>query len=340
MGYSTIIEEFKKLSSTEQSSVLKTLRDMHDVEKADLIYTRGYLFDNKQIGCPYCKSLQYVKYGTDKGSKRYKCKLCKRTFTEFTGTWLSKIQKKELIIPYLKEMQSEKSLDKIRKSLKISKQTAFNWRHKILSSIEDDKNEDDFTGITESDETFFLKSEKGSKITNREPRKRGSRSNSKGISNDHIAVIVTRDRKNQMDITVSNLGRISKKDIENAIGSRVSEKTIMCTDGHVSYKGFAIDNKLEHHVVRANLKEFVKQKKYHIQHINSAHSHIKKWIENRFYGVSAKYLQKYMNWFKLKEKLKSSKNIIEDFVIQTLHDDRAYRRFHNISEDYYKMLQK
>ncbi len=69
-------------------------------------------------------------------------------------------------------MLQEKSLDKIKEALSINKKKAFDWHHKILASLsESDK--DDFTGITESDETFFLNSEKGRPVTHRESRKRG-----------------------------------------------------------------------------------------------------------------------------------------------------------------------
>ena len=55
-------------------------------------------------------------------------------------------------------------------ALSINKKTAFDWRHKVLASLtENDK--DDFTGITESDETFFLNSEKGRFVSHRKSRK-------------------------------------------------------------------------------------------------------------------------------------------------------------------------
>jgi len=101
-----------------------------------------------------------VKFGSDKGSKRYRCKNCKKTFTEYTGTWLENIHKKELLRPYLELMAQEKSLDEIKETLGINKKTAFDWRHKILSGLEESGKEK-FTGITESDETFFPQSEKG-----------------------------------------------------------------------------------------------------------------------------------------------------------------------------------
>ena len=63
-------------------------------------------------------------------------------------------------------MVQEKTLDKIKVELEINKKTAFDWKHKILSSISD-TNDDEFTGITESDETFFLYSSKGIKVKSR-----------------------------------------------------------------------------------------------------------------------------------------------------------------------------
>ena len=53
-------------------------------------------------------------------------------------------------------------------------------------------------------------------------------------------------------------------------------KTILCSDAHVSYKGFAIDNNIEHHALKAIIKQRVKNKVYHIQHVNSTHNKLKK----------------------------------------------------------------
>jgi len=242
---------------------------------------RRYLLDNKLGCCGHCGHRKYVKFGIDKGSQRYKCKSCNRSFTEYTGTWMAGLQRKDKLDAYLALMNQEKSLDKIVASLSINKKTAFDWRHKILAALQDSDEEEDFTGITESDETFFLSSEKGRTVTGRSPRKRGGTSKSKGISNDQVAVIVTQDRKSTLDVTVATMGRLKKVDIENAIGTRIhKDKTILCSDAHVSYKGFAIDNKLEHHPLKGMIKQRVKDSLYHIQHVNSTHNRIKKWIDN------------------------------------------------------------
>jgi transposase-like protein len=326
-----------KLSKPERIKLIQEV-ELADKEQDTLISNRRSLLDNKQGQCPHCGSYKYNKYGMDKGSKRYKCKDCKRTFTEYTGTWLSKIHKKHLAEDYINLMNKEKSLDKIKNALSINKKTAFDWRHKILSGLEN-VGKGKFQGITESDETFFLFSEKGTKHINREPRKRGGKSKKRGINNEHVAVIVTADRISEIDMTVARLGRIKKIDIQKAIGKKVTKQTILCSDSHVSYKGFAIDKKIEHHPIRANLKQYVKKKIYHVQHVNSIDSRLKKWLGNQFIGVSTKYLQKYMNWFKSKEILKNSLNYNKEFAQQSLENVNAWVTFKAIPTQFEKLMQ-
>ncbi|GAB1858760.1 IS1595-like element ISSsu9 family transposase [Flavobacteriaceae bacterium MHTCC 0001] len=296
--------------------------------------------DNKLGCCPHCGHNKYVKFGVDKGAQRYKCKSCKRSFTEYTGTWMAGLQRKDKIDDYLALMHQEKSLDKIKEELSINKKTAFDWRHKILAALQDhDDDDDDFTGITESDETFFLASEKGRAVTDRDPRKRGGRSKSKGIGNDQVAVIVTQDRKSSLSLNVATMGRIKKVDIENAIGSRINkEQTILCSDAHVSYRGFAIDNNLEHHTLKGIIKQRVKDGIYHIQHVNSTHNRVKKWIDSTFWGVSTKYLQQYLNWYRIKEKLKHRNDKLNAFVNKVAQDITVKHKYLAIEDRYQNLL--
>jgi len=337
MDKSQIKEALLSLSNEERISLLADIEK--EVEKhSPLLGKRRENLNNKISCCPHCTSKKYHKHGIDKGSQRYYCTSCKRTFTEYTGTWLAGIHKKGLVTGYLKLMEQELSLDKIKVSLGINKKTAFDWRHKILSGLE---NTDigSFKGITESDDTFFLQSSKGSKLHERKPRKRGGPANQRGISNEQVAVIVTADRNTELDLSVARLGRIKKIDIEKAIGQRISQETILCSDSHASYRGFAIDNDLEHHAIRSDLKQYVKQKMYHVQHVNAIDSRLKSWIEYQFGGVSTKYLQKYLNWFQTKERLKKSKEFLKDFTNRSLEDITARNRYMMINQGYQQLLE-
>ena len=220
------LEEIKKeivtLSEIERERLLKELIELQSSSTSlvKIQESRRFYLDNKLGCCAHCGHSKYVKFGIDKGSQRYKCKCCKRSFTEYTGTWMAGLQRKDKIDDYLALMLEEKSLDKIKVALSINKKTAFDWRHKILASLSEN-GKDDFIGITESDETFFLNSEKGRPVNHRKPRKRGGTSTTRGVSNDQVAVIVTQDRKSNLDLTVATMGRLKKVDIENAIGSRI-----------------------------------------------------------------------------------------------------------------------
>jgi transposase-like protein len=322
------------LPQDEQNALIEELKDFSKTSlSAKCKLSRREILNNKQGSCPHCGHFKYVKLGFDKGAQRYKCKSCKRNFTEFTGTWMAGIHKKDKIDEYMVLMLEEKSLDKIKEELNINKKTAFDWRHKILSSIEE-TDKGSFTGITESDETFLLFSEKGKRTLSRKGRKRGAKAKKRGVNDEQVAVIVTADRAGQHELSVATLGRIKKIDIEKSIGNRISNKTVLCSDSHVSYKGFAIDNTLEHHAIRADLKQYVKDGVYHVQHVNSLHNRLKKWLNEQFWGVSTKHLQQYMNWFRMKEALKGTAQPLTELANRTILDVKARARYFEIDAKY------
>jgi hypothetical protein len=168
-------------------------------------------------------------------------------------------------------------------------------------------------------------------------RKRGSSACTKkkcGVPDNKVAVIVTADRGNEMSLCATTMGRIGKDDISRSIEGKLPETITFCTDGHVSFKGFALDNKLNHVVLRADLKQHVKKGVFHIQNVNSIHHRLKKWIDNTFWGVSTKYLQNYLGWFRLNEKLKGSANIVKELYVKTMQDTDTLKRYNYIDVSY------
>lgn len=297
MTYQEILEAALSLSPAERESLVSSLSSSSQDEAPSPRLSR--LLD-KQGVCPHCGGRHYYRFGKDKGAQRFKCKDCGRTFTEYTGTWQEGLHKKVLVGRYLELMSEQKSLDKISSILKINKKAAFDWRHKILGTFRQDKG-DSFSGIVESDETFFEESEKGNRHMTRAAHKRGGNSGKRGISDNKVKVIVTADRKNGLNMTCCGLGRLTKKDIADSLYTPMPEDVVLCSDGHTSYKGYASDNHLKHVVLREDLKQYVKLERFHIQHVNSLHCRLKRWISGIFWGVSTKYLQNYLNWFKVIE---------------------------------------
>lgn len=337
MDYQELLLSVRLLPQADQTKLLNEL--MGTSQEEYLSIRKEQLF-NKQVGCPHCTSKSYYKFGTDKGCQRFKCKGCMRTFTEFTGTWIDGLHKKSQVTEYIDLMIEGKSLDKISAQMGINKKTALDWRHKILSALEQDSG-DKMEGVVESDETFFEESQKGSHTMTRKARKRGKSSKDKktrGISSNKAAVIVTADRKGNLNMCVATTGRISKEDIFRSIEKPLPQDAILCTDGHVSYKGYAMDNKLKHIALRGDLKQHVKHGVYHIQNINNIHGRLKKWIDNQFWGVSTKYLQNYLGWFRINEKLKGSVNQKKELITASLQNTDALKRFHYIDVSYQWLL--
>lgn len=57
---------------------------------------------------------------------------------------------------------------------------------------------------------------------------------------------------------------------------------------------------------------------YHIQHVNSLHSNLKKWMR-RFNGVASKYISNYMQWFKWLRIFETDKDSekTKNFIVQS-----------------------
>ena len=165
----------------------------------------------------------------------------------------------------MKSLESSLSLVKSSKEIGISEPTVFSWRHKFLSSQESNNDEDEekpFKGITEVDETFYHHSQKGKQCSHRAARNRGGRS-TRGITNEEATVLTTMDRAGNSIYQFTNMGRLSLVELENAIGSRMTERTILCSDGHNSYKALAKKQNIEHHILNASKKRKSKRRLPH-----------------------------------------------------------------------------
>ena len=100
-----------------------------------------------------------------------------------------------------------------------------------------------------------------------------------------------------------------------------------------------MDNELEHHAIRADLKQYVNNGIYHVQHVNSLHNRLKKWIDDQFWGVSTKHLQQYLNWFRMKEALKHTAHPTHEFARRTVLDVGSYKRYTEIDKKF-ELLKK
>ncbi len=245
--------------------------------------------------CPKCGCTEnIVRAGKGVNKKqRYLCKNCSKIFTPTTDTFLSFTKKSfDVWKKYVQCMVHKMSIRKSAEECGISIRTAFMWRHKILDALRlSDKTE--LKGIVEADEAFFHLSYKGSKPVGRKSYRRGGECSKRGLSIEQVCVPCAIERENKTSVAkIGGLAKASIKTIQNVFSKRIKKKSVLCTDKERSYIKFAESLNIEH----IRLEE-LKSKKgvYHINHINSFHNRLRKFID-RFNGVSTKHLNNYLIW--------------------------------------------
>ena len=324
----------KTLSQNEKVELAQLLQKDLNVPNIELL--KSALNKDQKILCPHCNSNDIYSHGNYKGRKRYKCKVCKKTFNDFTGTAISGIKKTNEFQQYISLVVESVSIRKASTQIGVNMKTIFDWRHKLLSSMAL-MNGQSFLGIVECDDKQLNINNKGERNLDREPYKRPSdRETKRGVSNDKVSIIVATDRNGNPTMQVAKIGRIDSESIENTIGEFINSQNVLCSDSHPSIISWAKEKKLEHHTFIAS-KQHVKDKCYHVQHVNSIDNRYERWVK-RFYGVSTKYLSQYLNWFVFLEKVKKSRTQTLDLAKNVALDISAIKNYRLINNRYENLL--
>ena len=276
--------------------------------------------------CPHCKSNKIIKHSKYKDTQRYKCKSCKRTFSPKTGTLIHHIKKTDKFSKYAEIVENEGLLTiaKMASRVGISIPTSFAWRHKILLSLP--KKKEKFTKEIQMDDLWFLYSQKGRKGLKYARKRGGSKRN--GDNNFQVKVIAASD-KQDTEMNVAKIGRISKVDIVQAIGQKFKKGAKLTTDAHKSYIAFAKEAKLEH--INFISKKHKAETGENVQYINNLAERLKTWLNRILRGVSTKYLQLYTSYFAY-----TLKNNIE--ISKHTSDTKVWDIFTNIERIYEKFI--
>lgn len=293
--------------------------------------------------CRRCSSDKIVKYGKDKnGKQRYKCKSCNTVFYADSFSVTSRTHTDpQTWRTYVDLLLNRASLKKCAIVCKISVQTAFTWRHKILSVLQKDQENRMLGGIVEADETFFGISYKGNhskskKFTMpRRPYKRGT--DSREQTGSRACVMCAFERNGQTYVEVLGKGQPTIGMLSHAFGNRLMPETIFITDKAIGMKNYFKDNKS---IQLIQLKAHIKPKSmnsppevrgaFHINNINNMHYRLRNALKP-YCGVSTKYLNHYVNLFAW---IENHKNISDfDFnreLCLTLHEQNGYLPLSNI----------
>ena len=225
------------------------------------------------------------------------------TFNALTGTPLAQLHKRELWIGNAQAMVEGISLRKVAARLDIGLETAFRWRHRFLQAPKAVKPKL-LEGTVETDETYFLYSQKGSRKLARPARKRGGSAKKRGLSDEQVPVLIARDRNKAT--TDEILPDRSERSITAALEPVVDKAAVLVSDGAHSYRAFADHFGIAH--IALNLSAGQRTWGiYHIQNVNNYGSRLKGWMR-RFNGVATKYLDSYLGWHRTDDRQSGAQN--------------------------------
>ena len=271
--FRTLVEQLGDLSQVQRDALVEALTAKGSGEEVvALIETRFAAAPS----CGHCGEADFKPWGSASGLKRYMCKACERTFNALTGTPLSGLRLREKWLDYARSLVDGVSLRKAAARSGIHLETSFRWRHRFLAAARD-KKAGAVTGIVEADETFILKSAKGSKkLVGRAPRKRGGKARKPGLSTDeHDAVLIVRDRHGET--TDAILFDLSAETIGAHLKPVIAKDAVFVTDGNRAYQAFATATG----IVQIALVISAGQRTsgcYHIQNVNAYDSRLKEWM--------------------------------------------------------------
>ncbi|MDR6999110.1 IS1595 family transposase [Neobacillus niacini] len=295
-----VYENFSELSKSDQLALFEAMKqDLFSDDPKKITELLNRIRESRfssGLACVQCGSTSVKRNGKYRTRQRYLCKDYGKSFNDMTNTPFSGSRYPEKWVKYVELMVAGLTLPKIAERLKIHVSTAFYWRHKILNALSLQRF-NQLEGIVESDETFFRESMKGREVTHREPKKRATKDEKRGISDLKIAVVVAQDRNGNSIARKAGTGRVKATEIDELIGEYIPKTAVLCTDTAKNYKKFAKIKGLVHEPINNSKKERVKKGIYHIQHVNSFHSHLKTWMR-RFQGVATKFLDNYLYWFR------------------------------------------
>lgn len=284
----------KRLSSVQRQQLRQQLEA---VDSRDAVAETLDLRCSRHPGCPHCASPAVVRNGCADGRQRYKCRACRRSFNALTGTPLARLRHSDKWLSQAEVLQQGLSVRKAARQIAVHRTTAFRWRHRFLDWPRTLKPAA-LQGVAEADELYELHSCKGQRrqlaLLDRPARRRGGSAAKRGISDEHVPVLVLRDRSGATTDFV--LPHNNKASVIQVLPQALAADVVLCTDGSGMLAAAARDLEIEHQALNT-LRGERRRGAWHIQNVNGYHSRFKTWMR-RFHGVATSYLESYLGWFR------------------------------------------
>lgn len=290
--------------------------------------------------CLYCGHDKVVKFGSYNGSRRFRCKHpeCLRTFNEVSGSSIHHIQKKDKWNDFIELLLQNKTIMEISKELKLSTKTVFDWRHKVLFSL-DKVFTKQFRGIVEVDDIFLPFNQKGRK----KDRIKNTQKSRTGFSKKKASIMIVVDRDYTLDMRLARKGQLTDKSIMKVmpIDRLNNQRNVICSDESHTIKKYFRNNEFKHYTINATKKQRVKRVEgevYHVQRANQLAADFRRWLNGNFISVSTKYLQNYLNLYKMEQILAGIDAKELELLKFSLAAADTWTKKKDVEENYQKFL--
>ena len=237
--------------------------------------------------CPRCRSSELWKDGkTPSGTQRFLCRECGERFSALTGT-VFEYSKKDLPtwVDFITMMCHNVQLDAAADMCGISHHTAFEWRHRVLATVDGYQERLVLGSRVWIDETYIADSS-----LHADPEWRSRR----GLSRNKICIAVAIDVYKNPVAIVCGMGKPSSKRIMDALQGHIASGATIVHDMEKSHKALVRAVSGVDEAYRADTKDpgYLEG----MELVNSLCSWIKRYLW-RFPGMKPENLQSYLNWF-------------------------------------------
>jgi transposase-like protein/IS1 family transposase len=244
--------------------------------------------------CPRCNSRQTVKFSpVRKAMHRYICKKCHRTFTDLTGTVFerTKLDLNEWFY-IARELQRGISINQISKELGRKYEHVMHAAHKIMGDVFMKRLIELSGEDIEVDEMYQSVGYKGTKQTEREPRKRGLKLKGRGTYDKDKPPIVA---------AVSRKGKAVIEVFRNLCIDNIDAFLYLVTGRFVHTDDYRIYDHLDHEtsIIHESINHSKRRYKEGYKHTNTVEGlfcDLRNWLR-RYKGVCKEKLYMFVSLF-------------------------------------------
>jgi len=239
-----------------------------------------------------------VRWGRFADRQRYRCRCCKRCFSDLTGTPLSNIKRLDAWPMYERCLTDSDTVRRSAARADIAISTSFRWRHLILQSLRD-RELPDLAGLVEFAHVCLPYSAKG-----RGRNDRASRLPTMYVGREPMlarrgcTLVVARDRRGQLQADCLDTATLTGEQLCALFDDLMGvDCTLLCPQGRYSQYAALL------HTRRGESRELIHASPFRAAQGAVYHNHnafhwlvrLRRWLGS-FRGVSTWYMSSYLEW--------------------------------------------